>query len=234
LASNSSAAIVTGDTNSWWLQDGRFDLAATTIAAFRSKLSSYLNPLNSYALSAILVQPLWFDWMMDGNINPPSARPFVANAYTRFKCNPFVAKPMTSVAMAQASPYFLGGCSQFIVEFAGDFLTQDNNPSSATYGQPIQPTGSSLTDGQIDYTLVNGSKQIKWYGLPRNTSGLSGVKPLNGDVAPLNAWIVAYGLTSYYNYTFEKIYPAVKADYSGAGGMSLSDATKRLHLRLRP
>jgi len=98
--------------------------------------------------------------------------------------------------MAQASPYFLGGCSQFIVEYAGDFLTQDNNPShtSPTSGgggthTQIGDITAYASDGQLDFTMVNGVKQIKWYGMPRNTSGLSGIKAANGDVVPLRDWL---------------------------------------------
>ena len=64
------------------------------------------------------------------------------------------------------SPYFLQHCSQFIVEYAGDYLTQDNTTSS-TAGS-ITALGS---DGVIDYYYdANKNKRIRWYGMPRSTT----------------------------------------------------------------
>jgi prepilin-type N-terminal cleavage/methylation domain-containing protein len=193
--------------NLYLFQDGRFDLAATTISSYRSKLQSYIS--NTTVAAS---QTPWWDQMMDGNAYPTP--PFSSVYYTtRFKCNPFVSKPMTADTMASASPYMLGGCSQFIVEFAGDYVSQDNNPSSTTYGNVTGNAG----DGQVDYVIVpngNGgtSKQILWYGLPRNTSGKTGVSPANGDVAPLNTWLTGWGFADpYYNPAagagFEKMLP---------------------------
>jgi hypothetical protein len=87
-----------------------------------------------------------------------------------FHANPFVAKPITADNYAQQMPVFLPGCTQFIVEYAGDFLDQENDGNSNFYGQvknvyfelPWQlPAGSPLpadyvepkTDGEIDYIL---------------------------------------------------------------------------------
>jgi hypothetical protein len=88
-------------------------------------------------------------------------------------CNPLIQTPLTSAELAQMSPYFLQHCSQFIVEYAGDYIQQDNNaPKTAT-----NPTGDvnagAMTgvgpDGQIDYVLdANGNKRIRWYGMPRS------------------------------------------------------------------
>ena len=95
---------------------------------------------------------------------------------------------------APASSILLAGCTQFIVEYAGDFVAQDNDPASLTFGEvtntyfqtdttgtpPVQPA----TDGQIDYfvTLNAGvkTKHIRWYGLPRDTFGINAIPSANG------------------------------------------------------
>ncbi len=170
------------------LYGGRVDLASTSISNFRQKMQ------NVIAAGSTNPYYYWWDTMMDGN-----------GYASRFQCNPFVAKPMQAVDMAHASPYFLGGCSQFIVEYAGDYLVQDNTTTDTSYGQ-VQKAGQ---DGQIDYILIGTGaqqrKQIIWYGQPRNTSGLAGLNLGNGDVAPLDTWIRAYGLTN--PYSFEKVLP---------------------------
>jgi prepilin-type N-terminal cleavage/methylation domain-containing protein len=174
----------------WCLPDARVDVADTSIAIFRQRIASNITNLTV---------PTWYNYMMDGN----QLTSLTGNGHPnfgRFKCNPFIAKPMQSWNMAQASPYFLGGCSQFIVEYAGDFLTQDNDPShtarvtsplTSAHAQYGDVTGPG-SDGQLDYVLTypNGVnnppvKQIQWYGMPRSTSGNSTINWANGDVVPL-------------------------------------------------
>ena len=88
-------------------------------------------------------------------------------------CNPLIQTPLTSAELAQMSPYFLQHCSQFIVEYAGDYIQQDNNAPVT----PTNPSGDANAgamtgigpDGQIDYVLdANGNKRIRWYGMPRS------------------------------------------------------------------
>jgi prepilin-type N-terminal cleavage/methylation domain-containing protein len=163
------------------LCDSRVDLAGITISQFQTQLTAFINLQGANSG--------WWDRMMSGNQLAASAR---------FKANPFVVKPMTSRGMGQAAPCFLSGCSQFIVEFAGDFLTQDNDITHITrtghseYGDVNGPG----PDGKIDYVLVpppnvvspplsSYIKQIAWYGLPRSTSNNQTISAANGDVVPL-------------------------------------------------
>jgi hypothetical protein len=72
------------------------------------------------------------------------------------------------------SPYFLQHCSQFIVEYAGDYLQQDTNP--ADLNKTAYPSYGDITGigpkGQLDfYVDANGNKHIRWYGMPRSTTG---------------------------------------------------------------
>jgi prepilin-type N-terminal cleavage/methylation domain-containing protein len=208
LCANAPAAVgSTGDSSSWLLQDSRFDLAATSIQSFRNKLQSYIS--NTQVAAS---RTAWWDQMMDGNPNPTIPLPQPGNyvVSNRFRCNPYAPKPLDSNGMAQASPYCLGGCGQFIVEYAGDYLTQQNNPSAIGYGgiQKVAP------DGQIDYVLINPNtpqqrKQIIWYGLPRNTSGNASINRFNGDVMPLAVW------TNNVPQSFEKTGPQMNFDSAG-------------------
>jgi type II secretory pathway pseudopilin PulG len=101
----------------------------------------------------------------------------------RPQCNPLIQTPVTAAALAEMAPYFLQHCSQFVVEYAGDYMQQDNNPPSSDAN-----AGNMLglgPDGQIDYYLdANGNKHIRWYGMPRSSTGtphLDGLGTTAGD-----------------------------------------------------
>lgn len=162
------------DPNSVPLYTSRYDLADATIAAYRSFLGS----------TSTTSWQGWTGW----DINFP--------AETRFYANPFLQKaPSTSVnqfaslsaAIAQMSPIFVRGCTQFIVEFAGDYMTQDpTNNGNIT---------SALPDGQIDYIDVvdatgKHTHQIRWYGFPRDTTGLG-----TPDILPVSTVLNNAGIT---------------------------------------
>jgi prepilin-type N-terminal cleavage/methylation domain-containing protein len=201
----------------------RVDLADTSISEFRSQ--NFLP--TGYPIA------YWWDAMMDGNPNPSTS--YFTNGHnncTRFQANPVAGKPMQSWNMANTVPILMTGCSQFIVEFAGDFLTQDNNPTDATYGSVT----ALAADGQLDYVLTqpNGPgttkvKQIMWYGMPRQThtfttgSNASQILASNGDVVPVNDLLQHYGINPSYA-TFEKTYPAYQSSGYGQGNMSITDA----------
>jgi hypothetical protein len=82
---------------------------------------------------------------------------------------------------AQTAPIFVRGCTQFIVEFAGDYATQDPVTGNVTSAYPD-------TDGQIDYIIdATGKRRIRWYGFPRDTatdSNITGVALNNGSPVP--------------------------------------------------
>jgi prepilin-type N-terminal cleavage/methylation domain-containing protein len=105
----------------------------------------------------------------------------------RYFGNPFLRKPTAgttgnaaaqwmSAAVAQTSPIFVRGCTQFIVEFAGDFVTQ-NTAGAVT---------SAVPDGQIDYVAdpTTGARKIRWYGFSRDTNDDGVINPQQ-DVVPL-------------------------------------------------
>ena len=162
----------------------RFDLAGTTAAKVRSDLSDYITANGELT---------WWNNLIGLTAN-------AGTAPARFQANPIVTKPLTSAAVAQAAPVFVKGCSQFIVEYAGDFLTQNPDVTNNTATGYGAITGFAA-DGELDYTLVQppgGSlnratwtKQVKWYGLPRNTSGKAVMSLANGDVFPLYDWVMS-------------------------------------------
>jgi hypothetical protein len=98
----------------------------------------------------------------------------------RYFCNPLPTKPnpfptgapaaqWLSASAAQTAPIFVRGCTQFIVEFAGDYAAQN---SDGSINQRLQSQG--ITDNQIDFIVDNSDpahpqRRIRWYGFPRDT-----------------------------------------------------------------
>ncbi|MGD0139058.1 MAG: hypothetical protein ABSD28_09290 [Tepidisphaeraceae bacterium] len=105
----------------------------------------------------------------------------------RPQCNPTIQSPVTAASLAEMAPYFLQHCSQFIVEYAGDYMQQDVNGNMTGLGP----------DGQIDFYLdANGNKHIRWYGMPRSATGVPHLDgPPGGSVAPSNVLIRGFDPT---------------------------------------
>lgn len=151
----------------------RYDVADASIAGYRTFLGG---PTNT----------TWWQGLSGWNPGGPQQ--------VRFEANPYLQKPSASsstsqlpwlsAAVAQMAPIFVRGCTQFIVEFAGDFATQDS------YGN-ITAAGP---DGQIDYFVdpTTGAHQIRWYGFPRDTTGTGNVPTYNnGSVLPVSTVLLS-------------------------------------------
>lgn len=86
----------------------------------------------------------------------------------------------------QSVPVMLRNCTNFIVEFAGDYVSQ--NPDGTLIGGPYTTlsTADPATwhmDGVLDFDVVNGAQQIRWYGWPRDVDGDGSIDPIgHGDV----------------------------------------------------
>lgn len=154
------------------LYASRYDLAYTTIDLYRRLEGN---------------SAFWWEGM--SGVQPAGT---ILNPDQRYWANPFPQKPRgqvtgdpqrsaawMSAAVAQTTPIFIRGCTQFIVEFAGDFVTQDAN-GQVTANQP---------DGQIDFDIdpIKSSptylqKRIRWYGFPRDPhdEGTIGVAKVQG------------------------------------------------------
>jgi prepilin-type N-terminal cleavage/methylation domain-containing protein len=185
LASNN-----TSTTDGIAIFTSRYDEVGCSVTQFNSAAAAYLttNPLPA---------------------TPPMPSGFRTPMFFRYCANPFPIKPLTAANMAAAAPIFLRHCSQFIVEYAGDYLTQDNNPYLANgstpnpnYGNVGSVTNSSDAivtvngaqgDGVVDFvadktaSLTNPAlwtRRIRWYGFPRDTNN-DGAIDLQHDVVPL-------------------------------------------------
>ena len=178
----------------------RYDLAGTSISNYHSTLTTtnytWWEDLSGIQL---FIPPT----------NPPAAIQTVKNNQ-RYWGNPFFTKPNVtgtaaqawlSSAAAQASPVFVRGCTQFIVEFAGDYMVQ--NPATGA------PTAAGQ-DGQVDYTVdsVTGAHHIRWYGYERDTNDDGTIDP-RVDVVPVKTALAYYGIPmSNTAATFERFIPA--------------------------
>lgn len=128
--------------------DSRFDLAQSSIFTARRLITAWQSQGRT-------------DWWDD--------------VCYRYWGNPLPAKPMTSQGSAHAVPVFLRGCTQFIVEFAGDYLTQNDETGAHTPSTVAELDPADIGDGKIDYILSNGFRRIRWYGYPRDVAS-----PLTG------------------------------------------------------
>ena len=156
--------------NKWFMRWSRLDVAMTSIDNYSQQLTSYL--ANGGAGT---------DWYDNFGMGTLGTNPVYGNTRELFQCNPFVTTTSATAAnttkqerVARTTPYFLKGCTQFIVEYAGDFVQQDNDPNSLTYGQvqDLVTTTNGKGDG-IDFVVdpVTKARSTRWYGLPRNPTG---------------------------------------------------------------
>lgn len=148
------------------------DVARTSIDTFTLRVTDYV---------ASGAKPYYWDAL-------------VSDPTHRFVGNPLPTK-VTTIASGvdykranQVAPCFLAGCTQFAVEFTGDFITQQNDPSRPNYGRVL----SGGSDGVPDYQILpDGTRQVRWYGLPRLTSNNpNGFINPNVDVAPVHDTLV--------------------------------------------
>lgn len=177
----------TDNTRNALLSDFRFDVGGATMARFRQDVLLASAPLANM--------------IFDNGTTVPGI-------VGRFRANPFQLRPLDAAAAAQQVPIFVPACTQFIVEFAGDFIAQDSN------GDPLDTNGdgdfTNDTDGVIDY--VKGTSQIRWYGLPRDTNGDGAISATQGDVAPVRDIIPS--TSSKPKPDFERALPAASTNYA--------------------
>jgi hypothetical protein len=161
----SGGARVPGNNPVSHLEESRYDLAGINIQTFGDHLSDWIaDPVNAGAD--------WWDRMMCANtINAGSLRG------GRFQSMPYLGAPMDSAKLAKMSPIFINGCTQFIVEYAGDFIAQNAaGEATSAYMTTTGAPNPGGTDGVIDYILdpVTQTRKIRWYGFPRNTDDFDG------------------------------------------------------------
>lgn len=180
------------------IEDSRYDLAGITMANFGNDLREYVlnpNPAPPPAPKFLVDNPSWWQRMLYASANYPiTMSAGTSPPAFRYEADRFVTKPLTSAQAARLTPVLLNGCSQFIVEFAGDYITQDNNPppptgaDPMTYGDRIttpNPAAGQKPDGIIDFVIDRSTgvpvRSIRWYGMPRDVAGLNTGGP-NGQI----------------------------------------------------
>jgi hypothetical protein len=193
------------------LFQSRIDLAATTLEQCRADLRALLMAFPN-------------DWF-----NP---------LIFRYECDPRVRKPINSGNLAKTTPYLVGNVSQFLVEFAGDFITQNNDINDPDYGLVTD----SVPDGVIDFVMLAPNvfdqtnppaypanprvRKTRWYGLPRDSNGdgnITGVVT-NGELANampdvVPVWdVVRSGLPNAAAPPFEMWNPNQGMKYKGVNG----------------
>jgi prepilin-type N-terminal cleavage/methylation domain-containing protein len=151
-----------------YIQSSRYDLAGATIDEFRSNVTAagaaqaqqpasekpyvfwwapliyeqpYANGLNSTWPLPYPSTPLF-----SATLANPTATPFYRN---RFQGSSVLSPtPESGADQAGLAPFFLQHVSQFVVEYAGDFVTQDSTSGNvATMGSVTD----TVPDGQIDW-----------------------------------------------------------------------------------
>ena len=119
------------------------DVARTSIDLFRSDA----NAVFSASQSQVSGPYNWYRGMDDLG---------AAGGVMRFWCTPTVTRPVTPRVLSRSVPYFMGHCSQFIVEYAGDYLNQVTDPTKANYGhlvngpQKINPSQDTYDPTKVD------------------------------------------------------------------------------------
>lgn len=200
------------------IQSGRFDVASTTIDQFRNRLNLVLDAWNE-GTGPLAFSPPGDGWW---------AKMFASDG-RRFQCNPFMVKPISAPAFSQQRGVFLSGCTQFIVEYAGDFVHQnvttgvvDNWFGDNTPANPIPKT-----DGEIDYIPAMTvapflPRQIRWYGMPRSITTSNNLNAQSGDVVPLRDLISTLSgvTTAWGGAPFEKHLPTASPSSNYLAGSS--------------
>jgi prepilin-type N-terminal cleavage/methylation domain-containing protein len=144
LQENDAPATTDGNNNAaggFRVEHSRFDVIGGDLTSLRNRVRTAMG-------ARVVGERKWFD-----------------DLTYRFAGWPIPTRPHTSLGMARTAPVFVSGCSQFCVEYAGDFLTQNAVTGESTAIEP---------DGTIDFVpLFNGAgnpvnRRTRWYGFPRN------------------------------------------------------------------
>jgi len=189
----------TAPQDQWWINWARYDLAGTSFTDYKTIIEYYIadwpNPASEMA---------WWDTLSD----------------FRFQGNSYPLKPFTPSSLARTVPNFLPACTQFIVEYAGNFVAQDTDGNvTMDWRDP------SFVDTETDFVIETvGTQEIRrtrWYGLPRNinTSDDGAFPVIQGtgdaedmlDVVPLSDVLDSAGLLPA---PFERDIPDQRGNYA--------------------
>jgi prepilin-type N-terminal cleavage/methylation domain-containing protein len=193
------------------LYSSRYDVALTSIPLYRNVASA----------SGTTTTPT--TWWQD--VSGTVVGGGVITGDRRYQANPFMRKPGTaatgttaaswlSSASAVTAPVFVRGCTQFIVEFAGDFMSQNLHPGFADDGtSPVAGKQDGVVDYYTDPTDPQHVRHVLWYGAPRDVNG-DGVVNLVNDVMPASTAIGQMAGGPVGAFAFERNVPAIGAAFS--------------------
>jgi prepilin-type N-terminal cleavage/methylation domain-containing protein len=182
------------------------DVAATTPSQFRARLAFLADPAGDPTANT---QPFvgsrlddWYEFVFGSDTRRFWANPFAAQLTD--------ASNATAVqdygrALSRRSQLLQRGVTQFTVEFAGDFAP---------------------ADGEVDFNTVNGVRQIRWYGFPRDVDGDGDADDSSVDVLPVSSYTAGtYLAVNGNNYSgFEKELPTpTNATYTAAQLIAIDD-----------
>lgn len=174
-ASPASKCPAVGATVYPTLQNSLNDVVGISISQYRSRVRTFQTSPAS-ALTKTLNGTTEWRSVVNSTIiwNYPNAQPWFDGENAN---NPGFDKDIIQQT-ALNTPCMLNGVSEFIVEYAGDFLNQDDSttPADAT---------KYKTDGKIDLMDKDHDRRIRFYGLPRDTKGDGMIDP-SRDVVPLS------------------------------------------------
>jgi prepilin-type N-terminal cleavage/methylation domain-containing protein len=165
------------------VQDSQCDVAGMGADEFltRARNASLVNNARNYTwyVPLLSVKP---------DANPSVFRSTQIQDTLRFAGKPWITRKtfngtaltaaQTRDEMALNASSLIHGCSQFIVEFAGDYIAQDLTSPPDDFPKTSSPYGKIIgqyADGNLDFEMVdvvtpNGTftqKRVRWYGLPR-------------------------------------------------------------------
>jgi prepilin-type N-terminal cleavage/methylation domain-containing protein len=134
------------------LQESRYDVAQTTMQRYREQVRDSQPS-----------QARWRYWHVMGDFY--------------FRGNNMLARPWDANTLpgnaARLLPVFVPGCSQFSVEFAGDFFKQDPVSGHVSGGQPdgeVDWQWEKVADGPSKSDRTRWTKKTRWYGMPRDSN----------------------------------------------------------------
>lgn len=173
------------------IQDSTCDVAGISLSDYTARVKS--NSLTGAGKR----YPLWYLALLSstGATNGNGTTP--ASTF-RYACKPWVSRNFATpqdrqVDFGLSSPAFIHGCSQFIVEFAGDYVEQKTPNSDAITGVKADNTLDfdmiAVPDRSGTNTVLE--KRIRWYGLERRYASNTQANPAGPyylDVRPLYKW----------------------------------------------
>ncbi len=143
------------------VQESRYDIAAMN--RFQS-WQDYATLIQTYQDGVVVGTPGYTPWVEGRFATRPLASP-TEGIDLDWNVNGDPAnKTSFKAAAALSVPILLRNCTNFVVEFAGDYVDQTGAPNSNANFVVSDPSTWHL-DGVIDYDLVGTVQQIHWYGL---------------------------------------------------------------------